>query len=55
MRTTHWAIDSVNEIGGHPVEVFGAPRVIDTPEGPAVEFSGDGEQRTACATSSVVV
>jgi putative heme-binding domain-containing protein len=35
-----WAIDDLNTIGGHKVAVYGQPRVIDTPQGRAVEFDG---------------
>jgi hypothetical protein len=35
-----WAIDNVQSIGGHPTSVSGAPKVIDTPAGKAVQFNG---------------
>lgn len=35
-----WSIDRIDEIGGHPVTVVGEPKVVDTPEGRAVEFDG---------------
>ena len=35
-----WAVDSLATIGGHPVTVIGSPRVVETPEGKAVEFNG---------------
>ena len=38
-----WNINSLESIGGHPVEVLGDPQVIDTPAGQAVEFDGEGD------------
>lgn len=38
-----WNIDSLEQIGGHSVEVLGDPQLIDTPDGPAVEFDGEGD------------
>jgi hypothetical protein len=38
-----WSIDSLTTIGGHPVTPVGAPRVVDTPEGKAIEFDGKGD------------
>jgi hypothetical protein len=38
-----WAVESTERIGGFPCTVHGSPVVIDTPEGKAVEFSGDGD------------
>jgi putative heme-binding domain-containing protein len=35
-----WQIDNLDAIGGHKVTVLGQPRVIDTPQGKAVEFDG---------------
>ena len=35
-----WTFDRVDRIGGHPITVLGHPRVIDTPDGKAVEFNG---------------
>lgn len=35
-----WTFDRLDRIGGHPAIVFGHPRVIDTPQGKAVEFNG---------------
>jgi hypothetical protein len=39
----HWTLDNLARIGGHPVTVIGAPHVVDTPLGPAVEFDGTGD------------
>jgi len=38
-----WSIDSLESIGGHDVTVLGAPRVIETAQGRAVEFDGEGD------------
>ena len=38
-----WKIDSINEIDGNPVTISGAPRVISTEEGDAVEFNGKSD------------
>lgn len=35
-----WRIDNIQRIGGHPVTVVGAPRVVSTDRGPVVEFDG---------------
>lgn len=35
-----WTFDRLDRIGGHPTTVLGRPRVIDTPNGKAVEFNG---------------
>ena len=35
-----WLIDNLQSIGGHPTTVSGAPQVIDTPAGKAVQFNG---------------
>src|SRR5215468_3529917 len=35
-----WTFDNLASIGGHRVKAEGHPRVIDTPMGKAVEFSG---------------
>ncbi len=35
-----WQFDSVEKIAGHSVSAVGHPRVIDTPQGKAVEFNG---------------
>ena len=35
-----WAIDNLQRIGGHATTVVGAPMVIDTPGGRAVQFDG---------------
>ena len=35
-----WQVDNLKSIGGHAVSVVGAPKVVTTPAGPAVEFNG---------------
>jgi hypothetical protein len=35
-----WKLDNLVSIGGHAVTVVGAPRVVQTPAGPAIEFDG---------------
>lgn len=35
-----WIFDRLDSINGHPVSLLGAPRVVDTPLGRAVEFDG---------------
>lgn len=38
-----WNVDNLESIGGHAVTVVGAPRVIDTERGKAIEFDGRGD------------
>ncbi len=35
-----WKFDSLKTIGGHAVSVLGAPALIDTPQGKAIQFNG---------------
>lgn len=35
-----WRFDRLDRIGGYPTTVLGAPRIIETPFGTAVEFDG---------------
>jgi hypothetical protein len=35
-----WTLDSTTRIGGHAAQAFGAPRVVTTDIGPALEFDG---------------
>jgi hypothetical protein len=37
---TVWRFDNLERIGGHPVEVLGHPKLIETPAGKAIEFNG---------------
>lgn len=39
-EAVEWRLDSLNVIGGHTVSAVGAPRVVQTEIGPAVEFDG---------------
>jgi hypothetical protein len=38
--TVTWPIDNLARIDEHPVTLLGAPRMVDTGAGPAVEFNG---------------
>ncbi|OAM87205.1 hypothetical protein AW736_24890 [Termitidicoccus mucosus] len=38
-----WKIDSLESIGGLPVEVTGSPSAVETPSGRAVRFDGTGD------------
>jgi hypothetical protein len=38
--TETWLFDRLDQIGGHKTTVLGAPRVVDSPVGKAVEFDG---------------
>jgi hypothetical protein len=35
-----WTFDRLDRIGGHPATILGHPRVIETPQGRAVQFNG---------------
>lgn len=35
-----WLVNNLAQVGGHPVEVVGAPATVSTPEGVVVEFDG---------------
>jgi hypothetical protein len=39
-RPVAWELDSLTKIGGHAASVIGAPRVVATPVGRAIEFDG---------------
>jgi hypothetical protein len=39
-QTEVWKFDTLENIGGHRATVLGHPRVVDTPDGKAVEFDG---------------
>lgn len=41
--TTVWRFESLDEIGGHAVEIQGDPELIDTSVGKAVEFDGEDD------------
>ena len=38
-----WNLSDMESIGGHPTEIVGAPGLINTDVGPAVEFDGVGD------------
>jgi hypothetical protein len=38
-----WQLDSLAHIGGHAITVEGAPRLVQTEIGPAVEFNGESD------------
>jgi hypothetical protein len=38
-----WTLDRLDAIGGHAATVVGTPRVIETPQGKAIEFDGKGD------------
>jgi hypothetical protein len=38
-----WRLDSLERVGGHAVSAVGAPRVVQTDIGPAVEFNGTAD------------
>jgi len=38
-----WNIDNLQSIGGHRATVLGAPTIIDTPEGKALQFDGQDD------------
>ena len=35
-----WTLDNLTRVGGHAVKVVGAPRIVSTPVGTAIEFNG---------------
>ncbi|HQZ96711.1 MAG TPA: LamG domain-containing protein [Pyrinomonadaceae bacterium] len=39
-RSVIWKVDNIKKIGGHDVEVMGAPKVVKTDRGKAVVFNG---------------
>jgi hypothetical protein len=40
MKQTTWELNTANNLGGYATQVLGAPRLIETPEGKAIEFDG---------------
>lgn len=40
---TDWTFDSLQEIGGLPVQLAGAPSLVDSPWGAAVRFDGEDD------------
>ena len=43
MAVIIWDLNDTDSIGGHSVEVIGSPRVVDRPEGKALQFDGEGD------------
>ena len=42
-RPIVWNLDRLDVIGGHKPEILGSPRLIETPQGKAVQFDGKGD------------
>jgi Concanavalin A-like lectin/glucanases superfamily len=40
MKQTTWELNRVNNLGGHPAQVLGNPRLIESSQGKALEFDG---------------
>jgi hypothetical protein len=40
MKQTTWELNTTNNLGGYATQVLGAPRLIETPQGKAMEFDG---------------
>src|SRR2546427_9204591 len=40
VRTVDWVFTSLEMVGGHMTTLLGSPRLIDAPQGNAVEFDG---------------
>ena len=38
-----WELDSIEAVGGYPIDVDGRPVVVDGPYGSAIEFNGAGD------------
>ena len=38
-----WELDSIEAVGGYPIDVEGRPVVVDGPYGSAIEFNGAGD------------
>jgi hypothetical protein len=43
VEQTIWNLDNLKSIGGHAVTVVGAPKVIETARGKALEFDGEND------------
>jgi hypothetical protein len=41
--SVEWALDNLTSVGGHTVTVIGAPSVVSTPAGQAIEFNGTSD------------
>src|SRR6185295_7030312 len=40
MKQTAWDLNTVGNLGGYPTQVLGAPRLMESPQGKAMEFDG---------------
>ena len=40
MKQTTWELNTTNNLGGYATQVLGAPRLIESPQGKAMEFDG---------------
>jgi hypothetical protein len=40
MSSTLWTLETLSQIGGHVPQVLGAPKLVETPGGPALAFDG---------------
>jgi len=40
MKQTTWELNTLENLGGYPTQVLGAPRFINLPQGKALEFDG---------------
>jgi hypothetical protein len=47
MTAAQWTLDRLDQIAGYPTTIFGAPRLVSSPYGPAVEFGGQADSLLA--------
>ena len=52
-QATTWRFDSTKQIAGHPTTVLGAPKVVQTDIGKAVEFAGNNTAGDALFVDSL--
>src|SRR6185503_11761719 len=43
VKSVDWTFDRLDAIAGHKPTILGAPRLVDTPQGKAIEFDGKGD------------
>ncbi|WP_089684734.1 LamG domain-containing protein [Catalinimonas alkaloidigena] len=43
-ESTTWQLDNLEQIGGHAVEIYGNPKVVETPYGKGIAFDGIEDQ-----------
>ncbi len=43
MKQTTWELNAADNLGGHPTQVLGVPRLIELPQGKALEFDGQDD------------